>query len=269
MKYAHHRSRFLWARLQIDVLWDTCTTDDQINLALFNLPKDLDETYERCLQRVEEKQQQYSIRVLRYVYQAKSPLTIDALGEAPATDPDTGELNYGHIPAHTAVLRSGANLIVFDEVERLIIPAHHSVRKFLDSSRAPILEELGLPVLDDAVLNLGEMCIAHLIWHTDDPDAERARPGAIPRTTQVRLPSIEKMSRWIKPSVKMLPRLMSPWPTKRKESTPSSSRSEQRSVSLTFPATPTKGLRLYGPFHNYARRNWISLSRELTIASTA
>lgn len=136
----YHRSRFLWARLQIDVLWDICTTDDQIDLVLSDLPKDLDETYERCLQRIEGNQQQYSLRILRYVCEATSPLTIDALGEALATDLDTGELDYSHIPRHTAILRYGANLIVFDEVERFVLPAHHSVRKFLQSSRAPISE---------------------------------------------------------------------------------------------------------------------------------
>jgi hypothetical protein len=241
------------------VLWDTCTTDDQINLALTRLPKDLDETYERCLERVEGKQQLYSLRVLRYVYEAKSPLTIDALGEALATDPDTGELRYGHIPAHTVILHSGANLMIFDEVERLVIPAHHSVRKFLNSSKAPILEELDSLELDDAILNLGEICIAHLIWNTSFPEIEIKRPEETPDTTQLRLPSIEKMSRWIKPPVKMLPRVM--WLTGRKDSTPSSSRSKQAPVVLTIPTTRTKTLKLYGPLHSYARSNWISLSR--------
>jgi hypothetical protein len=241
------------------VLWDTCTTDDQINLALTRLPKDLDETYERCLERVEGKQQLYSLRVLRYVYEAKSPLTIDALGEALATDPDTGELKYGHIPAHTVILHSGANLIIFDEVERLVIPAHHSVRKFLNSSKAPILEELDSLELDDAILNLGEICIAHLIWNTSFPEIEIKRPEETPDTTQLRLPSIEKMSRWIKPPVKMLPRVM--WLTGRKDSTPSSSRSKQAPVVLTIPTTRTKTLKFYGPLHSYARSNWISLSR--------
>jgi ankyrin repeat protein len=251
----------LWARLQIDVLWATCTTDDQIDLALSDLPKGLDETYGRCLERVGSKQQRYSLRVLRYVYEAKSPLTIEALAEALATNPDTGELQYGHIPARTAILRSGANLIVFDEVDRLVTPAHHSVRKFLNSSKAPILEELELSVLDDAVLNLGEICIAHLIWNTSGPEIETERPEETPDATQIRLPSIEKMSRWIKPPVNMLPRVMSPWLTTRKDSTPSSGKSKQAPVVLTIPTTRTKTLRLDGPSHSYARSNWISLSR--------
>jgi hypothetical protein len=257
----------LWARLQIDVLWDTCTTDDQINLALSNLPKGLDETYGRCLERVGTQQQLYSLRVLRYVYEAKSPLTIDALGESLATDPDTGELRYGQIPVHTAILRSGANLIIFDEVDRLVTPAHHSVRKFLNSSKAPILEELELPVLDNAVFNLGEICIAHLLWHLSDPDVERAKSGKPPDSTQLSLPPIEQMSSWVKPPSQMIPRRWSSWLPRRKQATPSSVKSQQVPVVLTVPAPRHAAIRLYGPLHSYARSNWISLNRGLVIAS--
>ncbi|THY48561.1 ankyrin [Aureobasidium pullulans] len=48
---------FLWARLQIDVLWDTCRTDAEIFVALKELPKNLDETYEKCLERLRRKQE--------------------------------------------------------------------------------------------------------------------------------------------------------------------------------------------------------------------
>ncbi|KAH0097546.1 phospholipase, patatin family protein, partial [Aureobasidium melanogenum] len=259
---------FLWARLQIDVLWDTCTTDAQIDLALSNLPKDLDETYKRCLQRVQEKQQQYSLRVLRYVYEAKSPLTLDALSEALATDPETGELDHNQKPAHTAVLRSGANLIVYDEVERMVTPAHHSVRRFLDSSKAEVLKSLKLSIWYDAELNLGEMCIVHLLWHTSAPTAEHFRNSADnAQTTQLRLPAISQMSNWIKPPNQKMSRLMDSWLIKRKEAAPSTKARRQTPVVLTLPARQ-KSLKSYGPFHSYARNNWISLSRGLTTTST-
>ncbi|KAG9839762.1 ankyrin, partial [Aureobasidium melanogenum] len=258
----------LWARLQIDVLWDTCTTDAQIDLALSNLPKDLDETYKRCLQRVQEKQQQYSLRVLRYVYEAKSPLTLDALSEALATDPETGELDHNQKPAHTAVLRSGANLIVYDEVERMVTPAHHSVRRFLDSSKAEVLKSLKLSIWYDAELNLGEMCIVHLLWHTSAPTAEHFRNSADnAQTTQLRLPAISQMSNWIKPPNQKMSRLMDSWLIKRKEAAPSTKARRQTPVVLTLPARQ-KSLKSYGPFHSYARNNWISLSRGLTTTST-
>ncbi|KAG9569139.1 ankyrin, partial [Aureobasidium melanogenum] len=260
---------FLWARLQIDVLWDTCTTDAQINLALSNLPKDLDETYERCLQRVQEKGQQYSLRVLRYVYEAKSPLTIDALSEALATDPEIGKLDHKQKPAHTAILRSGANLIVYDEVERLITPAHHSVRRFLDSSKAEVLKSLKLSIWFDAELNLGEMCIVHLLWHTSDLTAKQARRSAEnAETTQLRLPAISQMSNWIKHPNQRMSRLMDFWPLKRTEAAPSTKARRQTPVVLTLPTTQKKSLKIYGSLHDYARKNWISLSRGLATTST-
>jgi hypothetical protein len=262
--HTHHRSRFLWARLQIDVLWETCTTDDEINFALSNLPKGLNETYGRCLERVANKDQQYSLRVLRYVYEAKTPLTTDPLGEALATDPDTGELQHGRIPVHTAILSSGANLVVFDEVENFIIPAHHSVRKFVENSKADILRDLKLSIWYDAEMNLGEMCIAHLLWHTSDHTADNVRPETMPGTTQLRLPSMEKLSQL---PVKMLPPLISSWLPKWRESATTSSRSKQGPMILTVPKPRNKTLRLYGPFHSYARSNWISLTATASATS--
>ncbi|CAD0052487.1 unnamed protein product, partial [Aureobasidium pullulans] len=105
---------FLWARLQIDVLWDTCSTDEAIDRALLDLPKDLDETYERCLKRLQKKQEPYALRVIGYVYEARSPLTVEALGEALATNPTTGILLHKQIPPYRFIVECGANLIVFD-----------------------------------------------------------------------------------------------------------------------------------------------------------
>ncbi|KAG9529935.1 ankyrin, partial [Aureobasidium melanogenum] len=264
-----HDIKFLWARLQIDVLWQTCDTDAEIHAALTNLPKGLDETYERCIQRVQDKQQRYSLRVLQYVYTAKTPLKIDALAEALATDPETGELKYDRIPVYKVVLRAGANLIIFDEVEKFVTPTHHSVRKFLDSSRAPILEELNGLIMDDSVLNLGEMCIAHMSWHTFTSNVETVRKSAhSAETTRVHLPPIAQMGKWANPPNQKISRLMNSWVPKRKEASPSTSSHNQTPVVLTLPAAQ-KSLKLYGPFQNYARSNWISLSRGLTTTSTS
>ncbi|KAL4905890.1 nucleoside phosphorylase domain-containing protein [Aspergillus multicolor] len=44
---------FLWVYLQLEIIWDTCETDEEIRLALSNLPPGLEETYHRCLQRID------------------------------------------------------------------------------------------------------------------------------------------------------------------------------------------------------------------------
>jgi ankyrin repeat protein len=256
--HTDHVSRFLWVRLQIDVLWDACTTGNHTNLTLSNLPKDLDETYERCLKRVEREHRRDSLRVLRYVCEAKPPLTIEALGEALAINSATGGLVYRSIPAPSDILHLGANLVIVDEVERLVIPAHHSVRKFLDSFKADTLKAMSFCDWYDLEPNLGEMCITHLIWHASGAGAD---------TIQIRLPSIQQMSNSIKPLSRSSPRLMGPLSSKHKQNPPSSSRSQQEPLIFTSQATRTAALRLQGPFYNYARDNWISLSHELTTAS--
>ena len=252
-------------------------------MALSNLPRGLEETYARCLQRVGASQQQYSLRVLRYVYEAKPPLVVEALGEALATDPDTGELSIDDIPVYASVLRAGANLIIFDEVERLVIPAHHSVRNFLHRSKVPILKELEPPLLGGGILNLGDMCISHLLWHTSDTDgatdtdtdtdidadADKARPEDSPKADQTPPSPSGKLSNWIKPSEHRLRRLLNPWFSKRKTSTPRTISSTEVPINLTLRAKGNAASKRYRPFHDYARSNWISLSRELTIESMA
>ncbi|KAH0368016.1 phospholipase, patatin family protein, partial [Aureobasidium melanogenum] len=256
------KEMFLWARLQIDVLWDTCNTDAQINDAMSNLPKDLDETYMRCLNRVQNQQQQYCLPVLRYVYAARTPLKIDALGEALAINLETGELKRDQIPFPYTILRSGANLIMFDEVDNLVVPTHDSVRKFLDSLKKRTDEDLNDLVIDDSTLDLGEVCIAHLLWHASENDGAESTTGSAKNfnTTQRHLPSIEQMGNWIKPPNGMMASLMNSWIRKDKVTTASSKKRNQAPLTLSLEANSRPAWKLYGHFHSYARRNWTSLT---------
>ncbi|KAH0160893.1 ankyrin, partial [Aureobasidium melanogenum] len=235
------KEMFLWARLQIDVPWDTCNTDAQINHAMSNLPKDLDETYMRCLNRVQNQQQQYCLPILRYVYAARTPLKIDALGEALAIDLETGELIRDQIPFHYTILRSGANLIMFDEVDNLVVPTHDSVRKFLDGFKERKDEDLNALVIDDATLDLGEVCIAHLLWHASENGDTETTTGSARKfnTNQRHLPSIEQMGNWTKPPPRKLTSLMN---------------------SLILKNKVTTASKPYRSFREYARKNWTLLT---------
>jgi hypothetical protein len=90
------------------------------------------------------------------VYEAKNPLTVDALGEALATDPISGEMRSNQIPPYRFIVECGANLIVFDEVERL----------------------------------------AHLCWHMNLAIEEGNNTSRQIGVTTIRMPSIPRMSRW-------------------------------------------------------------------------
>lgn len=253
--------RFLWARLQIDVLWDTCRTDAEIVVALKELPKDLDETYEKCLERLRLKQEPYALRVLRYVYEAKNPLTVDALGEALATDPLSGELQSKQIPPSRFIIECGANLVIFDEVERFLVPAHHSVRRFLNSSRAEVLEKLKFHVWDDAELKLGAMCITHLCWHMELALREENRTHRELELTTLQLPSFSQMGRWVRPS-KALAYVQRPSLIWRKAA--SIPKTNDQPVLIQRLVERPNNSKPVSPFERYARFNWLTLSRSVS-----
>jgi hypothetical protein len=199
------------------------------------------------------------------VYAARTPLEIDALGEALATNLETGELKRDQIPFPYTILRSGANLIMFDEIDKLVVPTHDSVRKFLDSFKKKD-EDLNDLVIDAATLDLGEVCIAHLLWHAskhDDAESATASAGK-PNTTPQRFPPIEQMGNWIKPPAGKLTSLMSSLIPKDKVNTASSNKRNQAPLVLNLEASPTPALKLYRPFHRYARKNWTLLTRDFT-----
>ncbi|THY79996.1 ankyrin, partial [Aureobasidium pullulans] len=253
--------RFLWARLQIDVLWDTCRTDAEIVVALRGLPKDLDETYEKCLERLRRKQEPYALRVLRYVYEAKNPLTVDALGEALATGPLSGELQSKQIPPSRFIIECGANLVIFDEVERFLVPAHHSVRRFLNSSRAEVLEKLKFHVWDDAELKLGAMCITHLCWHMELALREENRTHHELELTTLQMPSFSQMSRWARPS-NALAYVQRPSLIWRKPS--SFPKMNDKPVLIQRLVERPNDFKPVTAFKQYARFNWLTLSRSVS-----
>ncbi|THX54660.1 ankyrin [Aureobasidium pullulans] len=236
------------------VLWDTCSTDEAIDRALLDLPKDLDETYERCLKRLQKKQEPYALRVIGYVYEARSPLTVEALGEALATNPTTGILLHKQIPPYRFIVECGANLIVFDS-ERLVVPAHHSVRQFLEGSIAEVLNQLKSNTPQPT---LGEICIAHLCWHMELAIEEGAQNPRKIETTSLRMPSISTMSRWKQPhniiSYLRKPSLL--WAKK----PVLASGSNNAPVVIQRLAIKPKVLYTVGPFQQYARSSWLTFS---------
>lgn len=66
---------FLWVHLQLEILWDTCHTDEEIRLALAALPKDLEETYGRCASRINFLDSRV-LKVLKWVSFATSCLIL-------------------------------------------------------------------------------------------------------------------------------------------------------------------------------------------------
>jgi hypothetical protein len=148
--------------LQLDTLWDECSTDAEIQDALMDLPKDLDETYSRCLTKIKAKRNDFSLKILRWVCVAIKPFTVDQLREALAINEETGRIERERMPTRRDALKCCYNLIMRDDQDRILL-AHHSVRQFLSSTRADIeLVSTTSSECCSTELELGELCVAHL-----------------------------------------------------------------------------------------------------------
>lgn len=247
------------------MLWTTCNTDAEIRCALSNLPKDLAETYERCLQRVRANESEYSLRVLRYVYGARSPLTIFALGEALATDSETGKMSPEDVPNKDLIMDCGANLVILSQTDNFVLPAHHSVRQLFDFSESRVLRQLSLSIWNDAELDLGEMSITHLWWHDHTSATEevqqRAPTGA--GIHEVMVPGIPRMLSWV-PHSKTLQLLQGMPSWRRKVQKPTVNETAPHIKITLSPQNSHHSIATANPFQAYAKQNWLSLTQTMT-----
>ena len=79
------------------MLWEDCTGEDSTDEAVYKtlkmLPKDLNETYEQCLVKVNRnsKRRPLADRILKWICVSLEPFKVIQLQEALAVNPDTGE----------------------------------------------------------------------------------------------------------------------------------------------------------------------------------
>ncbi|KAK2807307.1 hypothetical protein FQN50_005461 [Emmonsiellopsis sp. PD_5] len=240
----------LWVNLQLEVLWEECLTVDDIRGALRNLPKDLDETYIRCLTRIGRAQIRFAPRILRWMLVATRPFTIDQLGEALAVDPTTGHLDRDKIPPPQNVLKCCANLITQNTKDQVLF-IHHSVRQFLTERRPSCLvlpDELGP---NAAELDLGEICVAHL---TSSDYSLALQPS-----NQIQVPSLNFNETFMTPLAKNIPPLARLF-------LPNSKLPNSKQIRPTLPHTAkTRNITQFPAFFTFAREQWAPLTRNITM----
>ncbi|KAI9767041.1 MAG: hypothetical protein M1840_006000 [Geoglossum simile] len=154
---------FLWATFQIQDICDQ-GCDRDIRKAIGNLPKDLPETYERALTKIDSaRTAQVVQKIFRWVAAAKRPLSLEELREAIAIQPGQPSLQSEALENETSrLIPYCGNLIVFDEEDQAVQFAHHTIKQFLlTESRNPSLDgfHFGLP---RANYDIGEVCVTYL-----------------------------------------------------------------------------------------------------------
>ena len=155
--------RFLWASFQINDLCEE-DTDEGIRERLQNLPRDLNETYERILSRIIKRQKcTIAKKVFQWVAAVKRPLTLEELREAIAIEPCQEYMRPERLMNDiNSVITICGNLVVLDEELYTVEFAHHSIRQFLlSSSYSPSLRDFHFSVqrIDHGI---GEACVTYL-----------------------------------------------------------------------------------------------------------
>ena len=136
------RLRFRWAYCQLETL-RRCPVR-KISRVLQELPKTLDETYERILQGIDEEKRDDAHRILQWLTVSSRPLHIEELAEAFAIDFDAEtsgipnfEPSWREPNAETAVLSACSTLVTAVNVggKKVVQFSHFSVREYLTCDR--------------------------------------------------------------------------------------------------------------------------------------
>ncbi|KAF3397352.1 hypothetical protein DPV78_007813 [Talaromyces pinophilus] len=152
---------FLWVYLQLEIIWSTCFTDAEIRLALSQLPKDLEETYQYCVQRI-NLQDNRTVKILKWVSFAAKPLHIEELKEAVAFDILDTAWDPEKVPQPDFIIGCCANLVVLDPTDYCVRFAHSSVKQYLTKRRDVYLLPWYPFSEDQGQLECGEFCVAYL-----------------------------------------------------------------------------------------------------------
>jgi len=117
----------------LDMILEECDSPHEVRLAVESLPPGLEATYTRCLARKRASRPLCNIDLLIWVCAATKPLSIDALQELLAMDPETGRVSPDKIPVARSLLQSGVGLVTLGVAEGCVLPVHSTARNFVFS----------------------------------------------------------------------------------------------------------------------------------------
>lgn len=155
--------RFLWVAFQVDELGlQHC--DDDIRKAIRNLPKDLEETFDRAVGRIVSRgNENIAQRVFRWVAAAAEPLSLDQLKEVIFI-----EIGQQHSKAERQsngidhISSWCENLVHIDEELKTVQFAHRTVRQFFSERPSTARHNQFCLDIEEADHYIGEICTTYL-----------------------------------------------------------------------------------------------------------
>jgi ankyrin repeat protein len=182
--------RFLWVVFQLDSICSQ-ETDESIVNTLQSLPKDLPETFDRILRKLEQsKTADPRLRkvIFEVVAAAQRPLALEELNDAISVVPGETAWNVKKLvnDMHKMLDYCGS-LLVVDEEHLTVHFTHHSVKQHLLSNPTdPNVEQYRVRSLE-ADLILGEICVTYLNFEVFNTQLTKTK--AIPPSQSINLPS--------------------------------------------------------------------------------
>ncbi|KAB8291562.1 hypothetical protein EYC80_006363 [Monilinia laxa] len=153
---------FLWVKFQLE---DLCRmeTDAPVIKALQNLPRSLEETYDRLLGRIVEiERREYVKRMFDWIISSRRPLKADEIREAIAFTINDTFWDAAKIPNDLhRLVRSCGNLVVIDEDTEEVQLAHYTVEQYLLHTQNSALSYFHT-TRENSNCELGKVCIAYL-----------------------------------------------------------------------------------------------------------
>ncbi|KAL4800365.1 hypothetical protein BDV19DRAFT_68949 [Aspergillus venezuelensis] len=139
------RSRFLWVRLQVQLLCNM-QTEYQVLSALKSLPPTLSAAYDQIYEKIKRSPSAHEAqKALAWLACARKPLRPDqwavAVSWTVRTKARPEDMEVIYLSAET-LLGMCQNLVVYDEMQNCITFAHVSVREYLESKRVFATSEL-------------------------------------------------------------------------------------------------------------------------------
>ncbi|KAK4112126.1 hypothetical protein N656DRAFT_768782 [Canariomyces notabilis] len=158
------RGMFLLAQLHMDSLAKKLTRRE-VRTALGSLPKELDETYDQAMQRIQnqdEGQAALAHRVLYWISYSLRPLTVAELQHALAVEPGDDDLEEDGLHETEFMVSVCAGLVTVDRESDQIRLVHYTTQSYLERTRTARFPE--------ARSTIAKTCLAYLLFR---PFAER------------------------------------------------------------------------------------------------
>ena len=170
--------RFRWVYCQLEAL-RPCFPNN-LRRMLEELPKSLDETYQRILKEINNANHKQAHQLLQCLAVAQRPLRVEELAEVLALDVDAGGIptfnaNWRWQDHEAAVLSACSSLVsvIIDDGFRVVQFSHFSVKEFLTSDRLASMEDVSQFYISDEPSHaiLAQACLS-VILRVYDPTSE-------------------------------------------------------------------------------------------------